>query len=101
MDAIRRREWLMFAGLKSMADEVAYRVFMLAHIPLYAVVVALLLSSHVRTLSYVIDVFLVAHLVVHLGFRRHPANAFNNAVSFGLILAGGLAGAVHLTLLLT
>lgn len=39
MDAIRTKEWRMFIVLKDMPDEKAYKIFTLAHIPLYFIAI--------------------------------------------------------------
>jgi len=38
MDAIRTKEWRMLIILKDIADETAYKIFTLAHLPLYFIV---------------------------------------------------------------
>ena len=98
MDAIRRQEWKMFVFLKDMADEKAYRVFMLLHIPLYTAVLGLLLSDYARIGIYITDIVLMAHLLVHVVFRRHPANKLNGRMSKSIIYAAGLLAAIHLVL---
>lgn len=96
MDAIRHREWQMFAILKDMPEEKAYRTFLLLHIPLYAVVLVLLFSSWARIGFYVVDIFLAAHLLLHLGFRRHPANQLTGGLSQAFIYAAGALASLHL-----
>lgn len=98
MDAIRKQEWKMFIFLKDMADEKAYHIFMLLHIPLYAVIVSLLLSPFLHIEYYITDVFLVLHTLLHLGFRKHPTNKFNNNISNGIIFSAGLFAVFHLLL---
>lgn len=95
MDAIRRQEWKMFIRLKDMEDEKAYRVFMLLHIPLYAVILFLLLSDAARIGYYVTDVFLIVHLFIHWGFRNHHANRLNSGLSKCIILSAGILAFIH------
>ena len=99
MDAIRRQEWNMFILLKDMEDENAYHVFMLLHIPLYTVILALLLSGHFRMGFYIIDIFLIAHALVHMGFRKHPANGLTGRISECIILLAGILAAAHLLMI--
>ena len=96
MDAIRRKEWRMFIVLKDMADEKAYWLFTLLHIPLF-IILLFLLSSHFRLIGfYITDIFLIGHSLVHIGFRRHPANGFNNWVSALIIHMAGVLAILHL-----
>ena len=99
MDAIRRREWKMFIILKDMEDEKAYRVFMLLHIPLYTIILVLLLSPYYYIGFYITDIFLIAHTLVHIGFRKHTANNLNNSISKSIIFLAGILAVVHLFLI--
>ena len=98
MDAVYRKEWKMFIVLKDMNDEKACRIFMLAHIPLYALLILLLLSSFSKIGFYIADIFLIAHLFLHLGFRKNPANKMNNTLSKCIIISAGLLAFIHLIL---
>ena len=99
MDAVRRQEWKMFVKLKDMEDEKAYRVFMLLHIPLYTAILALLLSGYYRIGFYITGVFLIAHTLVHTGFRKHTANKLTSGISKSIIFISGILAAVHLLLI--
>lgn len=104
MDAIRHREWRMFVGLKGLRDETAYRIFLLVHLPLYVAALFILASGAglARTiLHYALDAFLVAHTVVHFGFRKHPNNGFTSVLSRVIICAMGILALIHLFLLLS
>uniref|UniRef100_UPI0027E38ED6 DUF6713 family protein n=1 Tax=Frankia tisae TaxID=2950104 RepID=UPI0027E38ED6 len=81
MDAIRAKEWRMFAILQRMDDSKACRIFILLHLPLYAILLTALLSSGQVVAFYVLDTFLVVHTVAHLAFERHPHNGFKNFYS--------------------
>ena len=99
MDAIRKQEWKMFIVLKDMADEKAYLVFMLLHVPLYTILLFLLFSD-MKTLGYYIaDIFLVGHCLLHFCYRNHPANKLKTVVSNILILAAGFLAIVHLVVI--
>ena len=99
MDAVRRQEWKMFIVLKDMADEKAYKVFTLLHIPIYAAILILLFSHFKYVGFYIIDIFLICHSLVHVGFRRHPANGFNSWVSKTIIHLAGILALVHLIII--
>ena len=103
MDAVRAKEWNMFIILKDMDDELAYRIFTLAHIPLYlAVILIMVLANSVATLvlMYVVDVFLVAHAVLHFCFRKKSANGFTSVLSKAIIYSMGVLAILHMCLLL-
>jgi len=99
MDAIRRQEWKMFAILKDMDDEKAYSIFTLLHIPLYMAVLLLLFSSYSNIGYYVVDIFLLAHMFVHFGFRKHPANNLRGTISKLIINCAGLLALIHLIII--
>lgn len=102
MDAIRTKEWRMFILLKDMAEETAYRVFTLAHLPLYFLVLLILVQGTARSgtfLCYVADFFLVGHTILHYAFKRHPNNGFRSAFSKSIICLLGIAAVLHLCLL--
>ena len=96
MDAIRRQEWKMFIILKDMDDEKACRIFMLLHVPLYMAILLLLFSSFSHVGYYVVDIFLLIHMVIHLGFRKHLDNKFGSTISKVIINSAGLLAIVHL-----
>jgi len=103
MDAIRQREWRMFVGLKDLPDEATYRIFLLVHLPLYVAALFILASGAglARTiLYYALDAFLIAHAIIHFGFRNHPNNGFTSALSKAIIYSMGILALIHLCLLL-
>ena len=100
MDAVRHQEWKMLAGLKNLPETVAYRVFTALHIPLYASVLALLLTGHERLVFYLVDGFLVLHLLLHLGLSKHPANRLNNSFSQTIVYGATALAVAHLVLIL-
>lgn len=96
MDAVKNAEWKMFVILKNMDDEKAYRVFSLLHLPLYAVLLLILISVSQQTAFYIVDIFLIAHTILHLLFERHPQNGLKTAFSRCIIYTMGALAAVHL-----
>ncbi|WP_417145062.1 DUF6713 family protein [Raoultibacter massiliensis] len=99
MDAIRCKEWNMFTGLKTMKEESAFRFFLVLHLPLYVLAITLLISRIQIVGFYLVDVFLVLHVVLHLLFKRNTANNFRN-LSHAIIYLSGVCGAIHLVYLL-
>jgi hypothetical protein len=101
MDAIRTKEWKMFIVLKDMADETAYKVFTLLHLPLYFVSIFVLVQGEALAntiLCYVIDVFLICHAIVHFGFRKNPNNGFDSTFSKIIIYCLGVLAIIHICL---
>ena len=99
MDAVRCREWRIFPGLSLLEDEVGFRVFMLAHLPLYGLLFWVMMgqsttSGAIRGL----DLFFVVHLVLHLLYLKHPKNEFKDTLSWVLIAGAALGGLTDLLL---
>lgn len=102
MDAVHKHEWRLLFILRSMPDERARDLFVLAHVPL--VVVLLWLVGHssedVRLWTMAVtDAFLVVHAGLHWRLSDHPKYEFNTPVSRLLIYGAAVVGAVHLLLL--
>ena len=100
MDAARNMEWKMFVGLRSMEERAAYHLFVAIHIPLYCVALFFLLSEYYVVAWVLVDLFVIAHALIHILFRKHKENQFN-AFSHSVIYAAGACGFLHLSLLLT
>ena len=98
MDAIRHKEWEMFIFLKDLPENTAYLVFTLPHILLYALVLFFLLLNNI-TILYVVDIFVICHLFIHVIFRRHPNNQLTGFWSLVIINLAGIIAAVHLILM--
>ncbi|MGX9757296.1 DUF6713 family protein [Clostridioides difficile] len=95
MEAIRFQEWKMFIVLKGMEDKRAYLIFLLLHIPLYTLIIWLLLSPFFKLGFYITDIFLMAHLILHLCFLQHKSNKLNNALSMSIIVLMGTLSTLH------
>ena len=101
MDAIRTKEWGMFIILKDMKDEIAYRLFSAFHLPLYFLVIFIVMNNEVKSnfiLSIVIDLFLVAHTIIHFCFRKKENNNFSSLYSKTIIYSLGVLAIIHLWL---
>ena len=103
MDAIRAKEWRLFPFLKDMAEETAYWVFTAIHLPLYLVALYFItcgsaISNYVTKI--VIDVFLLAHAILHYCFRKKENNGFHSRYSKMIIYFLALLALAHLSILL-
>ena len=103
MDAVRAKEWNMLAILKNMKDSIAFIVFSLIHLPLYAWVIYTVSQTWSIGYAFVwllVDVFLIVHAAIHFFFRKHTANGFKSAYSNILIYAMCALSALHLAMML-
>ncbi|GAB4512645.1 MAG: hypothetical protein OHK0046_12500 [Anaerolineae bacterium] len=96
LDAVLHQEWRFFPFLKPFDDVTAYRIFVLAHVPLLILILANLDS---RGFQVGMDAFLIIHAGLHVILRHHPDLDFNNAFSMSVILGAGMMGVLHLLLL--
>ncbi len=101
MDAVRRKEWLVFPGLSRLSDDTGYLVFTAAHIPLVFLVLSGLLSGVILqpAIRVTLDVFCLAHVVLHVLCQRLPENGFRSRFSWLIILGTGLVGLIDLMIL--
>ena len=103
MDAIRAKEWKMFAILKDMKEQTGYIVFTLLHLPLYIWVVfsiSQIWSGHYAFVYLATDIFLITHAILHFFFRRNNANEFSPIYSNILIYSMALLAIWHLVLII-
>lgn len=99
LDAIANHEWRIFPILRSLPEQAGMSTFMLLHIPLFAVLIALVASNdeRLRRLSRSgISAFLLIHAGLHLWFENDPHYEFTSSISNALILGGALFGGLHL-----
>jgi len=102
MDAIRAMEWRMFVFLRDMAEETAYRVFAAVHFPLYFMVLYIIIFGGARAVyvtKFVIDIFLLAHAILHYCFRKKETNGFCSWYSKVIIYSMAVLALIHLFLL--
>ena len=101
IDAIPNHEWRGMPLLGTLPDETGMWVFIAAHVPLFAILIALVASQHerIRWLSrLVISVFLVVHGLLHALSASDPTYEFSSGLSRLLIFGGAALGAVYLVL---
>ena len=98
MDAIRCKEWRIFPGLSLLNDVWGYRIFMLAHIPLFFFPFSGLSQLDSSRLISGLDIFFVIHVGLHLLFLLHKKNEFKDWISWTIILGAGVFGLADLLL---
>ena len=101
IDAIINHEWRLLPLLGWLTDEYGEIVFILIHIPLFAILIALVASTNIKTRSLSrigISIFLVIHGLLHVVFMRSTSYEFTSTLSNILIFGGALFGAAFLLL---
>ena len=101
LDAMSNHEWLVLPLLSGLPQEYGKLVFVLAHIPVFAGVVALLSSSNESVRSktrFGLSAFLVVHGVLHAAFIAHENYQFSSLLSNLLIFGAALCGLAYLIL---
>ena len=84
-----------------LSNESGQKIFLLAHIPLFAVLAALIASSNetIRNRTQVvISAFLAIHGVLHVAFMSQQQYKFESIESNLLIFGGAVCGAIFLFL---
>jgi len=92
--------------LQLLANDTAMTIFIVAHVPLFALLFGLISSSKraLRSRSRIaVSAFLIVHVGLHSLLHSHPAYEFSSLLSTSLIYGsliygGGLIGLTHLPL---
>lgn len=99
LDAVANHEWRIMPILRSLPEEIAVTAFVMLHVPIFAVLLALVFSinDRVRRLSRIgVGVFLLAHAGLHLLFAGDANYEFSSSLSSILIFGGALVGGLYL-----
>jgi hypothetical protein len=99
LDAIAKHEWRILPILRSLPEQVGMNTFVLLHIPLFAVLIALVASNDERLSRLTrlgVSAFLLIHAGLHLWFANDPNYEFASNISSALIFGGALFGGLHL-----
>lgn len=101
LDAMPNHEWRVLPATSWLPDDLGMVVFVLAHIPLFALVIGMLASLapvvRRRTRSAV-AAFLVLHAGLHWLFSGHEQYEFGSTMSLFLIGFSAVLGVVFLAL---
>lgn len=101
LDAILNYEWRLLPLINLFLDETGARVFVVAHIPLFAVVLGLITSRKEqirKRTETVLSIFMVVHGVLHVFFIGSSSYEFWSVLSNSLIFGGAICGMVYLLL---
>ena len=99
LDAMPNHEWRVLPLLRLLEDSVGQSVFVLAHVPLFAIIIGLVASLNARrrrNSRIAVSAFLVVHTFLHWLFSDHPHYHFDSLLSSALIVGAGLCGAAYL-----
>ena len=101
LDALINHEWRLLPLIGWLSDEYGEITFIFIHIPLFAILIALVASTNdkIRIRSrFGTSVFLVIHGLLHVLFMGHASYEFSSTLSNVLIFGGAIFGAVFLLL---
>jgi len=100
LDAMSNFEWKMIPLLRSLPEMAGMNVFLLLHVPLFAILIGLIASKNerLRRLSRIIvSIFLLIHAGLHILFSSDVNYTFTSTISNALIYGGALFGGLYLT----
>jgi hypothetical protein len=95
LDAVRCSEWRIFPLTAFLDDEIGMRVFILAHVPLFAIIIFFAgrsLTAGGDAFSLGMAIFCVVHAFIHWAYERHPKCEFRNTLSRAIIWSCAAAG---------
>jgi len=98
LDAMPNHEWRVLPGLNLLSDAAGEAVFLIAHVPFFALVIAFTASVNVKTRATAREFasgFLIAHAAAHYLFSGSSAYEFSSAVSSVLIYAAAVCGIAY------
>ncbi|RLQ20259.1 hypothetical protein DWB85_18505 [Seongchinamella sediminis] len=101
LDSMLNHEWRVIPLIRALPDEAGQIVFTMAHIPMFAIILALVSSENSKTRKMArigVGLFLIIHGLLHILFKGHPAYEFSGILSNVLIFAGSFFGVVYLAL---
>ena len=93
LDAMPNHEWRVLPLLSGLRDSVGRATFVIAHVPIFGIVIAYIASLNLKVRSAARDIasgFLIAHALLHFAFSGHSAYEFGSSLSS--ILIYGAAG---------
>lgn len=99
LDAVARAEWRVLPLTSFLPEQIAFPVFLLAHVPLLAWLLWLVGHTDAvlrRRWQTLVSAFLLVHAGLHLAFSGHVHYDFHHAISKLLIFGAGLFGAIAL-----
>jgi hypothetical protein len=96
LDSMPNHEWRVLPVLRSLSDSAGEMTFLIAHVPLFFLVIAFVASLNQRTRANARNIlcgFLIVHALLHYFFANDPAYEFSTLLSSTLIYGAALCGA--------
>jgi hypothetical protein len=97
MDAIHCKEWKLFGFLSKLPDSTGRIIFSILHLPLF-IIIFFLIEYQFEIFFWILNIFLVFHLLIHWIFNKHKFNNFKSRYSSLLIISMGLIGVISILL---
>jgi len=101
LDAMPNHEWRVLPGLGMLPDAVGESAFLIAHVPLFAVVIAFIASLNLRTRATARGIasgFLIVHAAAHYLFSGNAVYEFSSLISSVLIYGSAVCGIAYFVL---
>jgi hypothetical protein len=98
LDSMPNHEWRVLPFLGSLSDATGEMTFLIAHIPIFALVIAFVASLNLKTRAMARDIacgFLIVHAFLHYLFSVNPAYEFSSLLSSILIYGAAFCGAIY------
>lgn len=100
MDAIRCKEWRIFPGLSMLNDELGFKIFMIAHIPLFALLFGGLIGQENKEMLIEgLNIFFIIHFGLHLLLLLHKKNEFKDWISWSIISGAAIFALLDLIII--
>jgi len=98
LDAMSNHEWRIIPGLSALPEAAGAATFLIAHVPLFALVIAFIASLNPKIRDRARNIacgFLLVHAVAHYLFSSHSAYEFSSVLSAVLIYGAAFCGAAY------
>jgi len=98
LDSMPNHEWRVLPFLGSLSDATGEMTFLIAHIPIFALVIAFVASLNLKTRAMARDIacgFLIVHAFLHYLFSVNPAYEFSSLLSSILIYGAAFCGVIY------
>jgi hypothetical protein len=98
LDSMPNHEWRVLPLLRSLPDSTGESVFVLAHVPIFALTIAYVASLNQHTRKLARDIasgFFIVHAILHILFSGHLNYEFASLLSSLLIFGAAICGLAY------